>query len=704
MRQVCSIKKLVRICAAAILTVNLTGCRSESVNSITKGEWIEMVTERAGMYTHAQDAPYYLNVGAQSEYFNAVQAAVEWKILDPSYPFDPGETLNREWTAFTLVNLMRDLPETSSSEVRDLNKTIFSKQVSSAAASGLMKTDKRGLFHPKDAIDREEASACLDQAVEYINNRHFDEPVMEFDWADEDTECYNEPPLSFDEASMTAQVSESSQVAENDILTWQDNSGVHAYKVASREGDSVQLEEFDLNEEADSYHIQGSTELDFNTAEFYDPWGNLMYGPGESGDASTHISLMANKENTKTYDMNGFTITTKKSNDSWTVEAEKKNEAKTGSIYASLKVNGLEADYNINYIWNLWDNTYFKIKFRTSETLGVKASYKDSRIGDFSKLDKNNFMGSMKNFMQKKNDAIQTELKLATVKIPIPHAPLVDIMVEVSLVITATGKAEIVMTQNHTVGFEAMGGDFRVIKEVDKKAEANLKATTSITGNLRAILRMFGINLTDAGIKAGAKADVKAVVHIYDDEGKMKNINASGISADLAEEASSQVDDVLVCADASGNWILDVVYNSGDTELGKKRGTTTLSFLDEKNAPLFEGAKVHFENWQRVDHCTRKDRPKSEDRETMDTNGKILTDGYAKVVRKGQSVTIGILGVPAGYTVSELTVTSSDPSVATVNGLTVTGIASGSAVIQISTPDGKYIASVNVLVPENTSA
>ncbi len=704
MRQVCSIKKLVRICAAAILTVNLTGCRSESVNSITKGEWIEMVTERAGMYTHAQDAPYYLNVGAQSEYFNAVQAAVEWKILDPSYPFDPGETLNREWTAFTLVNLMRDLPETSSSEVRDLNKTIFSKQVASAAASGLMKTDKRGLFHPKDAIDREEASACLDQAVEYINNRHFDEPVMEFDWADEDTECYNEPPLSFDEEAMTAQVSESSQVAENDILTWQDNSGVHAYKVASREGDTVQLEELDLTKETNSFHIQGSVKLDFNTAKFYDPYGNLMFGSEDSGNASDHIKLMAQRTEINRYEVDGFDIVTKKTDGSWSVEAEKKNVDKNGSIYASMKIDGYECDYNVENLWGIFQDTYFKLKFNASESLGVKASYKDSRVGDFSRLDKNNFIGSMKNLMQKKNDAVQAEIKLATVRIPIPQCPFVEITLDVKLVITATGKAEIVMSQQNVLGYERVDGDFRLIQDTKKKTDCVLKASTSITAGLRTVLCLFGAALLDAEIEAGAKAEVKTTIHVYDDDGKLKTMSTPDITADLAEEAASEVDDVLVCADVSGNWILKGKYCTSETLIGKFVNEVEYSYLDETNAPLFEGSKVHFENWQRVDHCTRKDRPKSEDRETMDTNGKILTDGYAKVVRKGQSVTIGILGVPAGYTVSELTVTSSDPSVATVNGLTVTGIASGSAVIQISTPDGKYIASVNVLVPENTSA
>ena len=158
----------------------------------------------------------------------------------------------------------------------------------------------------------------------------------------------------------------------------------------------------------------------------------------------------------------------------------------------------------------------------------------------------------------------------------------------------------------------------------------------------------------------------------------------------------------MVCADASGNWILDLVLCSSDCLANRFIGETKYSILNEKNAPLFKGASQHFENWHAVDQCTRKARPKSEEREVMDTKGKISLEQYSIAVHAGTTKSISVLGLPAGYTINDLIVSSSDPSVASVSGLNVTGVSSGSAIITISTADGSFTSSCNVLVPQES--
>ena len=249
-----------------ILTVSMTGCHNKETNSLNKGEWISRIILKAGIQGHQEDQPYFMNINAQSEYFNDIQAAVEWHILDPSYPFDPKETLSNEWTAFTLVNLARDLPKGNSSSIRDISKTVFADQVSSAVASGLMKTDTRNMFHPKDPIDEETAMQCLDQVIEHINNRHFDEDIFEIEWEEGVSVYQSEPPV-IDPETGEADVGIDCEAQAGDILVSRNGADYQAYKVVSRDGSKATLEPCDLSEEARSVNVQGSVKINFNVTK-----------------------------------------------------------------------------------------------------------------------------------------------------------------------------------------------------------------------------------------------------------------------------------------------------------------------------------------------------------------------------------------------------------------------------------------------------
>ena len=56
-----------------------------------------MINEEAGILSYRQKEPYYLNITPEDRCFGAVQAAVEWEILDPAVAFGPDDMLSREW-------------------------------------------------------------------------------------------------------------------------------------------------------------------------------------------------------------------------------------------------------------------------------------------------------------------------------------------------------------------------------------------------------------------------------------------------------------------------------------------------------------------------------------------------------------------------------------------------------------------------------
>lgn len=695
MPRACSIKKLSALVLAMILGLSATGCQNSSIAGISKGEWISKIIAEAGMEGHLEDEPYFMNINAQSEYFNDIQTAVEWHIIDPAYPFDPDEMLSREWAAFTLVNLGADLPEGNPSVIKDSSKTMFSDQVASAVASGLMKTDGRNMFHPKKIMDKEEALKCLDQVIDHINHRKFDENIFNISWKD-DLNVYETEPLNVDPETMTATVSDSFEAQEGDVIYYPSGIGEYeTYRITGREGNEVTLEECDLSDEVEEVEMQGSVEVDFTKIKIYDGNGNLIQDRPTGNNENDHITLMSKKETIHHYEQNGFEIETRTSQGSFTCEAVKKING--GKVYADLNLSGIKIDYYMKTLLFAPKKTYWHMDFTSSESMGVKAESKVSKAADFSKLNRDNFLSSLGLLMQDQEDAVQTEFTLA--KMIIPTGVPADIVVDVSLVLKTSGKAEIVLTQKNNFGYEFVDGNLRVIKECDHKQNLNLKAESSIYSSFTAALVSGPIRWLDTKVNAGAKASVSTKIHLFDDEGKKQTVETDA-SADLADELAAKTEDVVVCADASGNWMLDLIFFSKGTAAYTLLGEKKVTVLDAKNAPLFKGSSQHFENWQAVDHCTRKDREKHEKREVMETKGKISLDNYSLAVGVGQNRSISVLGLPAGYSMSDLTAVSSDPSIATVSGLTVTGVSSGSAVITITTADGSFQTACNILVPQ----
>lgn len=90
------------IVIACIFLTLVSACKTKEISSITLSDWIIMLDEDAGIDSYTQKTPYFINVSKDDECFDAVQAAVEWGVLEQSYAFDPDEVLTKEyWLLFT---------------------------------------------------------------------------------------------------------------------------------------------------------------------------------------------------------------------------------------------------------------------------------------------------------------------------------------------------------------------------------------------------------------------------------------------------------------------------------------------------------------------------------------------------------------------------------------------------------------------------
>lgn len=199
----------------------------------------------------------------------------------------------------------------------------------------------------------------------------------------------------------------------------------------------------------------------------------------------------------------------------------------------------------------------------------------------------------------------------------------------------------------------------------------------------------------DVELDAGIKGKVSTTLHLYDSDDNHV-VEESDLVYSTVDELSYENNDVKACGDISLNWLLEFRINTSKTLLYKLGFWYKKEILNEKNQ-LF-GNKTHIENFVLVDKCTRKDRLKKTKNNTIINSDKILLERYSKVIVLNESYNIEIKALPNGYSTSDLIYTSKDNSIVSISNGTVSALAIGACQIVISTSDGKYSTSLNILV------
>jgi hypothetical protein len=87
---------------------------------------------------------------------------------------------------------------------------------------------------------------------------------------------------------------------------------------------------------------------------------------------------------------------------------------------------------------------------------------------------------------------------------------------------------------------------------------------------------------------------------------------------------------------------------------------------------------------------------------TAEFGERLDIDTYTIGISAGDVSSIQVTMIPEGYSESDITWESEDPSVATVSGGIVTGVGEGSTQIKVKTSDGKYEAYCAVIVTEQS--
>lgn len=697
MRQESNIKKLL-LAPCLLFTCITTSCNKEIKETMTNGDWLIELTNQAGIQFYDETEPYFINITKDSPYFTHVQAAVEWQVISPSLPFDIQQDLNKETLAYTLMNLLSFEESTSYNEIKDINDTIYPQQVKASIITGLLQLDKRNNFHPKEVISKQEALDYLKQVIDIINNRHFDETQSEFHLKDGIEEVVD-TPLQVDTDDMHALFSNDADIAVGMFFAYEDTY----FKITSIEqtdtGILASLENANIEDMMDDIHIQGQSDLRLDDAEIKDGNGNIV----KEGTVDGYkLSLMSTTLLNHTFDINGFHVSIHGSTSA--LHAQISKQLQSGfDIYANANLDQLHVEYK----WDKDDQDlhygYLKTNFQTSENIGIKNGFNKDLYGDFSKLEPHDFLSTVQNLFQAKQNVVTDTITLCTIQIPVPNAPMISIALKLNLHINASGKAELSFTQDHTAGCEIRQGKFRTIYDMNKNITANIQAETGLTAGVNIALQAFQQSIMDAEVEAGAKGYFHSIAYLYHSDGKAEPFDID-ISPDIFDELASTNQDVKMCTELNAYWLCNVRFNSANTLAGRFGFGRSLPILNEKNAPIFPKGKQIYENWMAVDHCSCKDRQKPLEHDPIQVRKKITLKDYSLIISLHGRKRIEITGLPENYTVQDLIYQSQDESIAVVdhNG-NVTGMKPGGTDIMIQTKDKKHYIHCHILVSEKSS-
>lgn len=513
-----------------------------------------------------------------------------------------------------------------------------------------------------DYVNEDDGKFVVDKAVELINNRTFSS-IYEYEYLDE--------------------IKSQDDELEDDDVFLDDNN---TYKVVV-DSQNNEYRDAEFEEVYSYFNIEDSYEIDFSDAEI-----TPLQEEENTSYVNNKFNLLASK--THVFNKDGFRVSYKINTSGLDIHVSKDIDKAT--VYADASINSIKPNFKWTYDKGDLKNCYFNLKMNTTTSLGVTKGKYGNYYLKLKDLDSSSFMSTLKSMLVDKGDELEAIIPICQIKTPIPNVPLAYIDMTIGIKLYVSGRVELILYNAHNIGFEVKDGSARYFYEhdddIDTIAKASGKAALAIN---------FGIDATkyrlcDIELDGGVKAELKSTVHLYDSDFVDSPIN-SDIAYSTLEEVSKDNPYVKVCADVSLYWLVDLICNTSKSLLYKMGFTKTFHILDDDNQVF--GNLHHIEDGKFVKSCTRKNKVAiTNNTFTINTSNKIVLNTYAEVLLKGDTFKIQLISLPSGYSEKDIRYSSSDDSVASISGGSITAYKAGSCKIKVYTSDNKYSSYINILV------
>ncbi|MGN1144938.1 MAG: hypothetical protein ACI4R5_00700, partial [Acetatifactor sp.] len=259
----------------------LEGCGNQQVENstyITQGEWITLINDAFGMYSYSEETPYYTNIDKTNPYFEQIQIAREWDVIDGSVSeFDTKAYVSYGFAAVTLINVTGFVP----------NEVTAGQKVTIAQDMGFLVTESDN-YEIEDNISYNDAILSLYNAKQRWANTTFDHVIEEVTFAEDVIDYIEEDVTDYKikEGKTYIPVSAYTEMKKGDVYVLpsnKDNLVASAFTVEEvvQEGEYFVItnsdEEENILEHIENLNVEETYMPDLLAADIYDGNGRLIH-------------------------------------------------------------------------------------------------------------------------------------------------------------------------------------------------------------------------------------------------------------------------------------------------------------------------------------------------------------------------------------------------------------------------------------------
>lgn len=545
-------KKILAIIIVASLIISsvaLSGCSNPKSVAISFGEWLQMLDIKFGMDSYNSDTPYFKTVDKDNEYFDYVQIACEWNIIDTTDEIDTNKQTTWRDAIVTTVNCGNFLSEESNeNEKIDFAKNNFNLKITRK------KLDKK--------IYKNQAEKLLETAQLLWVNQKYETPieevsyskgVIDFTQGEKRTTDY-----TIDESGTIIIPNEKADNLKNgDIYVLPSNGsqpGTIAYKADSVERDDTYTyirnsdEELDLYDIAQDIYVQETysptsentivrdgngqivsvgtnvpdeTDLSLNNKSMVTPLGVANQSGNTLDCASakvTHTFEVGDYKVKLAYDLNGkFDL--KATVETTFSESETGRTSRKGSF--SVGVSDLEITQKVDYSWFQLKEAKLKVDYKNEiEFKYEKSTEKNGVVAPKMSNGNGKYLTNLKKSVLKDENTSKGAKTIKLCSLDVWSIGVCRVCLDVNLQIKLDGTVTITVTEHGSKGFEYKNKNLRQINISDKDVDASFKAKLEGTVGVGPALYVVGLKKAILGlqVKVGLGIEASVTIHLADSE------------------------------------------------------------------------------------------------------------------------------------------------------------------------------------------
>ncbi len=543
----------------------LEGCGKQQVENsayITQGEWISLINDAFGMYSYLEDTPYYTNIDRNNPYFEQIQIAREWDVIDGSVSeFDTNAYVSYGFAAVTLINVTGFVP----------NEVSAGQKISIAQEMGLLVTETTE-YEITDHINYNDAIVSLYYAKQQWANTTFDHVVEEVTFAEDVVNYIEEEVTDYEIKDGKTYIPAQSykKLKEGDIYVLpsnKDNLVASAFTVAevAQEGNYFVItnndKEENILEHIESLNIEETFMADLLASNIYDGNGKLIHQGSEyayvqrtAAEQEYPAYNLMNNEDMQVLDIGAkgeigfkfqyegasisgtigkdsvkFALEQKLGESEYsTVEGGKNNGKESYQLFAEAEVKDIKVTNDVDMSWGKLNRAKVAVDYSHSIEGGLKVTGRENlrRVSPYNNS-RNSFLTNFKKAVSqgwvKGSEIGATQISgsakgIKICGIDLVSAGITKVVLEVYVYVEASGKISLKVTTSSCKGVEYVNGKIRYINTDNQTRELIINASIECGLNFKLKLEILKQNAVAVDLKIGLGVEVKLIVNFVDSE------------------------------------------------------------------------------------------------------------------------------------------------------------------------------------------